>query len=110
MIGLAVSLKPKLLIADEPTTAIDSITQHEILNAFLEIKEQHNTAMIFISHDLGAISKVADKIIVMNKGQIVDRGDFHHILHHAKDSYTRLLIEKRNAVLNRYQKVLGGTV
>lgn len=110
MIGLAVSLKPKLLIADEPTTAIDSITQHEILNAFLEIKEQHNTAMIFISHDLGAISKVADKIVVMNKGQIVDRGDFHHILHHAKDSYTRLLIEKRNAVLNRYQKVLGGAV
>lgn len=69
MIGLAVSLKPKLLIADEPTTAIDSITQHEILNAFLEIKEQHNTAMIFISHDLGAISKVADKIVVNDKGR-----------------------------------------
>lgn len=110
MIGLAVALKPKLLIADEPTTAIDAITQHEILDAFLEIKQQYQTAMIFISHDLGAISRVADRIVVMNQGVIVDQGDFHHILHHAQDSYTLLLIEKRTAVMERYQKVLGGTV
>lgn len=110
MIGLAVALKPKLLIADEPTTAIDAITQHEILDAFLEIKQQYQTAMIFISHDLGAISRVADRIVVMNQGVIVDQGDFHHILHHAQDSYTRLLIEKRTAVMERYQKVLGGMV
>lgn len=110
MIGLAIALQPKLLIADEPTTAIDAITQHEILNAFLEIKQQHQTAMIFISHDLGAISKVADRIIVMNQGEIVDQGDFHHIIHHAQDDYTKLLVEKRKAVMEQYQKVLGGAV
>ncbi|MDO4267073.1 MAG: ABC transporter ATP-binding protein [Eubacteriales bacterium] len=110
MIGLAVALKPKLLIADEPTTAIDAITQQEILEAFLEIKNRHQTAMIFITHDLGAISRVADRVVVMNQGEIVDQGDFNHILHHAQDDYTRLLIEKRNAVMERYQRVLGGAV
>ena len=62
--------------------------------------------MIFITHDLGAISKVADRIMVMNSGQIVDQGDFHHILHHAKDPYTRLLVEKRMAVMDRYRDIL----
>ena len=62
--------------------------------------------MIFITHDLGAISKVADRIMVMNSGQIVDQGDFHYILHHAKDPYTRLLVEKRMAVMDRYRDIL----
>ena len=110
MIGLAVALKPKLLIADEPTTAIDAITQKEILEAFLEIKNAHQTAMIFITHDLGAIAKVADRLLVMNQGEIVDEGTFSHILHHAQDRYTKLLIEKRQAVMARYQQVLGGMV
>ena len=55
MIGIAMALKPALLIADEPTTAIDSITQYEILEEFVRIKKEHDTAMIFITHDLGAI-------------------------------------------------------
>ncbi len=110
MIGLAVALKPKLLIADEPTTAIDAITQKEILDAFLEIKQEHQTAMIFITHDLGAIAKVADRLLVMNQGEIVDEGTYSHILHHAQDRYTKLLIEKRQAVMGRYQQVLGGMI
>ena len=68
------ALKPALLIADEPTTAIDSITQYEILEEFVRIKKEHDTAMIFITHDLGAISKVADQLVVMNSGAIADRG------------------------------------
>lgn len=104
MIGIAMALKPALLIADEPTTAIDSITQREILEEFIRIKKEHRTAMIFITHDLGAISKVADRLIVMNKGEIVDRGDFQHILHHASDAYTRLLVEKRAAVMKKYKE------
>ena len=106
MIGIAMALSPELLIADEPTTAIDAITQYEILEEFERIKRDKKTAMIFITHDLGAISKVADRIMVMNSGKIVDRGDFHHILHHAKDPYTRLLVEKRLAVMDRYREVL----
>lgn len=108
MIGIATSMKPALLIADEPTTAIDAITQYEILNELLLIKEKHNTAMIFISHDLNAISRVADHVVVLNRGAVVDRGDFHHILHHAQDTYTKLLVEKRADVMRRYTSVLNG--
>lgn len=107
-IGLAMALKPKLVIADEPTTAIDSITQYEILEEFLRIKKEHKTAMLFISHDLGAVSRVADRILVMNQGKIVDQGDFAHILKEAKDPYTRLLVEKRLAVMKRYREILWG--
>ena len=106
MIGIAMALSPELLIADEPTTALDAITQYEILEEFERIKREKKTAMIFITHDLGAISKVADRIMVMNSGRIVDQGDFHHILHHAKDPYTRLLVEKRMAVMDRYRDIL----
>lgn len=106
MIGIAMALSPELLIADEPTTAIDAITQYEILEEFERIKREKKTAMIFITHDLGAISKVADRIMVMNSGRVVEQGDFHHILHHAKDPYTRLLVEKRMAVMDRYRDIL----
>ena len=107
MIGIAMALKPALLIADEPTTAIDSITQYEILEEFVRIKKEHDTAMIFITHDLGAISKVADDLVVMNSGTIADRGSFSHILHHASDPYTRLLVEKRSAVMKKYRGSIG---
>ena len=108
IIGIATAMKPALLIADEPTTAIDAITQYEILNELLHIKENHNTAMIFISHDLNTISRVADRIVVLNHGAVVDRGDFRHILHHAQDPYTKLLVEKRADVMRRYTAVLNG--
>ena len=108
MIGIAMALQPELLIADEPTTAIDAVTQYEILEEFVRIKKNKNTAMLFITHDLGAISKVADRILVMNSGQIVDSGDFEHIRNHAQDPYTRLLIEKRSAVMCHYRDILHG--
>lgn len=108
MIGIATAMEPALLIADEPTTAIDAITQFEILEELQRIKQQHRTAMIFISHDLNAVSRVADRIVVLNRGQVADRGDFRHILHHASDPYTKLLVEKRAAVMKKYQAVLSG--
>ena len=108
MIGIAMSMEPSLLIADEPTTAIDAITQFDILNEFAAIKQKHKTAMIFISHDLNAVSQLADKIVVLNQGTVVDQGDFHHIIHHAADPYTRLLIEKRTDVMRKYRQALEG--
>lgn len=108
MIGIAMALQPELLIADEPTTAIDAITQYEILEEFIRIKKQKNTAMLFITHDLGAISRVADRILVMNSGHVVDSGSFDHILKHADDPYTRMLVEKRSAVMRRYRQILHG--
>ena len=106
MIGIATSMEPALLVADEPTTAIDAITQFEILDELIRIKQEAQTAMIFISHDLNAISRVADRIVVLNRGLVVDRGDFEHILYHATDPYTRLLVEKRADVMRRYCQVL----
>ena len=108
MIGIATAMEPALLIADEPTTAIDAITQYEILNEFLRVKQENQTAMVFISHDLNAISRVADRIVVLNQGRVVDEGDFQHILHHAQDLYTRLLVEKRADVMRRYRQGLVG--
>ena len=108
MIGIAMSMEPSLLIADEPTTAIDAVTQFDILSEFAAIKQKHKTAMIFISHDLNAVSRIADKIVVLNQGTVVDQGDFHHIIHHAADPYTRLLIEKRTDVMRKYRQALEG--
>ena len=107
MIGLALALEPELVIADEPTTALDAITQFEVLTAFRELKRQQRAAMIFITHDLGAVSFMADRILVMNHGKIVDEGTFAEILQGAKDPYTRLLIEKKTAVMRKYREVMG---
>ncbi len=69
MIGIATSMEPALLVADEPTTAIDAITQLEILDELVRIKREAQTAMIFITHDLNAISRVADRVVVLNQGR-----------------------------------------
>ena len=106
MIGLAMAMEPDLLIADEPTTALDSITQYAVMEEFKRIKEETRTAMIFITHDIGAISRIADRILVLNKGKVVDEGDFSHIMNHAQDPYTRLLIEKRAEVMKRYRMAI----
>lgn len=103
MIGLAMAMNPSLLIADEPTTALDSITQYAVMEEFKRIKKETGTAMIFITHDIGAISCIADRILVLNKGKVVDEGDFSHILNQAQDPYTRLLIEKRSQVMKKYR-------
>lgn len=106
MIGLAMAMEPDLLIADEPTTALDSITQYAVMEEFKRIKKETRTAMIFITHDIGAISRIADRILVLNKGKVVDEGDFSHIMNHAQDPYTRLLIEKRAEVMKRYRMAI----
>jgi len=108
MIGLAIIVKPKLIIADEPTTAIDSINKMAIMNEFKKIKDNHNTAMIFISHDLGAISYISDEILVLNKGRESDRGTFNFILNNPKDEYTKLLISQRRAVMKKYRNAISG--
>ena len=80
----------------------------EILAELLKIKEEKGTALVFVSHDLNAISRVADRLVVLSQGQVVDRGSFYQILHHAKDPYTRLVVGKRAEVMERYQRVLQG--
>jgi nickel transport system ATP-binding protein len=106
MIGLALSMEPDILIADEPTTAIDAITQYEIMKEFKAIK-QKNTAMIFITHDLSVISQIADRVLVMNQGKIVDQGNVEHIVKHAEDAYTKQLVYSKMMVMKQYHQILG---
>lgn len=109
MIGLALVVEPDLIIADEPTTAIDAITQYEVVNEFLRIKKTNNSGMIFISHDLGVIHRIADDVIVMNKGKVVDRGTVDYIFKNAKNPYTQSLIQNKMAVMKKFEEILKGT-
>lgn len=108
MIGLALILEPDMLIADEPTTAIDAVTQYDIIQEFVRLKQTKKITMVFISHDLGVIEAVSDRIIVMNKGRIVDEGDYEHIVKHATDPYTKKLIYTRQQIKGAYEKKVIG--
>ena len=92
MIAMALACNPKLLTADEPTTALDVIIQAEILKLMDELKEKFNTSILFITHDLGVISKMADDIIVMHGGKVVESGPIHSIFKNAHHPYTKRLI------------------
>lgn len=106
MIGIALMLEPELIIADEPTTALDSISQLHILQLLKNIKQKSKTAMIFISHDLSVIHHIADHIIVMNQGQIIEQGSCDHIFYHSKNDYTRYLIDTRKQLLAKFNAVI----
>lgn len=106
MIGIAISMEVDLLIADEPTTAIDAITQQEIIKELKYIKDNSDMGMIFITHDLNVISKISDRIIVMNKGEIVDEGSYEYIMNNSEDEYTKQLVNSRNEFIKEYYRIL----
>ncbi|BAC14220.1 ABC transporter ATP-binding protein [Oceanobacillus iheyensis] len=93
MIAMAISCDPKLLIADEPTTALDVTIQAQILDLLQEMKEKFHMGVLLITHDIGVVSEYADRIIVMYGGQIVEEGTVSEILHDTKHPYTRGLLE-----------------
>ena len=93
MIAMALSLNPKLLIADEPTTALDVTIQAGILDLILELKRDLAMSVLFITHDFGIINKVADRIAVMKDGKIVEKGNKKDILSSPKDDYTKKLLD-----------------
>lgn len=92
MIAMALACNPKLLIADEPTTALDVIIQAEILKLMNDLKKSYNTSILFITHDLGVISQMADDVIVMYGGKIVESGPILSIFDDAKHPYTKRLM------------------
>lgn len=93
MIAMALCLRPKLLIADEPTTALDVTIQAEILELFREIKERYNMSILFITHDFGITAELADRVAVMQRGRIVEEGSVEEIFYSPKANYTRELLE-----------------
>jgi len=93
MIAMALSCKPKLLIADEPTTALDVTIQAQILELMKKLRQESNTAIMMISHDLGVIAEMADKVLVMYGGQVVEEADVFTLFDEPKHPYTKGLME-----------------
>ena len=92
MIAMSLACEPDLLIADEPTTALDVTIQAQILELQLDLRAEFNMAMLLITHDLGIVRKMADRVCVMNNGEIVERGVTHDIFDHPQHAYTKHLI------------------
>jgi oligopeptide/dipeptide ABC transporter ATP-binding protein len=93
MIAMALSCNPRLLIADEPTTAIDVTTQAQVLNLLRRLQKDLNMSIIFITHDLGVIAQIADYVVVMYLGRIVETGPVDDIFHNPQHPYTIALLE-----------------
>ncbi|MCL4128902.1 UNVERIFIED_CONTAM: hypothetical protein GTU68_063846 [Idotea baltica] len=105
VIAIAVALEPKLLIADEPTTALDVTTQEEILQLLKQLIDESDMAMILITHDLAVVSEVADKIVIMRSGEVLDSGPTKTIFKELKHPYTRALYEASSHSPERGAKV-----
>jgi peptide/nickel transport system ATP-binding protein len=93
MIAMAVACSPKLLIADEPTTALDVTVQAQVLTLMRELRERLNTAVLFVSHDLGVIAEITDRVVVMYAGKVVETGEVREIFRHPAHPYTQALLQ-----------------
>ena len=93
VIAMALACNPDILIADEPTTALDVTTQAEILRLISDLKEIYNNTIIFITHDFGVVADIADRIVVMCQGKIIEEGQKEDILMRPKEPYTQLLVD-----------------
>jgi peptide/nickel transport system ATP-binding protein len=101
MIAMSLACNPQLLIADEPTTALDVTTQAEILDLIRRLQKQHGMAVMFITHDMGVVAEVADEVLVMYHGKVMESGPVDRIFHAPENEYTRMLI---GSVLKLEQK------
>ncbi len=95
MIAVALCCRPRLLIADEPTTALDVTIQAQIIDLLLDLRDETGMAMLFITHDLGVIAEVADSVLVMYGGHVVERGDVFSLFDHPQHPYTDALLKAR---------------
>ncbi|MBB5352668.1 ABC-type oligopeptide transport system ATPase subunit [Haloferula luteola] len=91
-IARALAPEPKLIIADEPVSALDVSIQSQILNLLKDLRERFGLTMIFISHDLGVVRYLADRIVVMYRGRIVEEGEAEQVFNHPQDAYTQRLL------------------
>ncbi|WP_300302126.1 ABC transporter ATP-binding protein [Ferrovibrio sp.] len=93
MIAMALALEPALLIADEPTTALDVTTQAQILVLLRELQQNHGTGVLFITHDFGVVADIADRVVVMRYGEVVESGSAKDVLYNPQHDYTKMLIK-----------------
>jgi len=108
MIAMALALKPKLLIADEPTTALDVTTQKQILSLIRELQDKQNTAVLFITHDMGVVVDIADRVCVMRRGEIVETGPVEQVLSRPSEDYTRDLLQSVPSLTPRAPRTSAG--
>ena len=92
MIAMALACNPSILIADEPTTALDVTTQAEILSLIKRLQAEYGMAVLFITHDMGVVAEIADEVLVMYRGKVMERGPVDQIFHAPQNDYTRMLI------------------
>ena len=112
MIAIALSCQPKVLIADEPTTALDVTIQAQIIDLLRELRDKLNVAIILVTHDLGVVANFADRIQVMYAGQVVERGTAHEIFYESRHPYTWALLNsvpKLGSEIKQELYSLGGT-
>lgn len=93
MIAIAIALNPSLIIADEPTTALDATVQASIIRLLQRLQKQHGCALVFISHNLRVVADIADRVVVMQQGSIVEQGEKQTLFHAPKQEYTRALLQ-----------------
>lgn len=105
MIAMALACRPRLIIADEPTTALDITVQYTILRLIKQLQQKYGMGLIFISHDLGVIKEIADEVLVMHKGKLVESGSVTQLLKQPKHPYTKGLIACRPNVHVRLKKL-----
>jgi peptide/nickel transport system ATP-binding protein len=113
MIAMALACGPKLLIADEPTTALDVTTQAQILDLLRELREQLQMAVLFITHDLGVVAEIADRVSVMYLGTVVEQCDVDELFHSPRHPYTRALLRSVPVIGARSKQrldTIAGTV
>lgn len=105
MIAMAMCNNPTLLIADEPTTALDVTVQKEIVELMAELQAAHNTAMIFITHDLALAANIADHVLVMHKGKVVEQGTATQVLQSPQQAYTKALLACRPSAADKGKRL-----
>jgi peptide/nickel transport system ATP-binding protein len=101
MIAMAIACEPKLLIADEPTTALDVTIQKQILDLISELQRRHQMSVLFITHDLAVVGEIADRVVVMRHGEIREQGTAKEVFENPQDAYTRALLQCRPHLENR---------
>ena len=105
MIAMALVLNPRLLIADEPTTALDVTTQAQILALIREMQREHGTGVLFITHDFGVVAEIAERVAVLRQGEVVEFGPAHELLVHPQHEYTRMLIAAVPSLTPRHRSI-----
>ncbi len=105
MIAMALACNPKLLIADEPTTALDVTIQAQVLDLLRDLKQEMGTAVMFITHDLGVINEMADQVMVMYAGKIVEKASVKQLFADGRHPYTRGLMRSRPGRMDRHEKL-----